>query len=88
MPLAPVNVFVFGWNCIWSEFLGVCGRGLVLVATADLIISYPMHLSAVQHLTKIFNHYLGMEYKGGKRSLKVPSMDEIGNVKVVVSTIE
>ena len=36
------------------------------MATADLIISYPMHLSEVQHLTKIFNHYLGMEYKGGK----------------------
>ena len=56
------------------------------MATADLIISYPMHLSAVQHLTKIFNHYLGMEYKGGKRSLKVPSMGNLGNVKVVVGT--
>ena len=58
------------------------------MATADLIISYPMHLSAVQHLTKIFNHYHGLEYKGGKRSFKVPSMDNLGNIKVVVRTIE
>ena len=56
------------------------------MATADLIISYPMHLSAVQHLTKIFNHYLGLEYKGGKPSLKVPSLGNLGNVKVVVGT--
>ena len=58
------------------------------MATADLIISYPMHLSEVPHLTKIFNHYLRMEYKGGKRSFKVPSMDNLGNVKVVVGRIE
>ena len=58
------------------------------MATADLIISYPMHLSAVQHLTKIFNHYLRLEYKGAKRSFKVPCMDNLGNIKVVVRTIE
>ena len=55
-----VFVLVFCLNCIWLEFQGVCSLGLV--ATADLIISYPMQLSATPHLTNIFSYYLLLKY--------------------------
>ena len=62
-----VIVFVFGTMCLELYLVGIFRCWVqqarpCLVATADLIISYPMQLSAPPHLTNIFSHYLLLKY--------------------------